>query len=95
MRFNFIYLINIIKRLNLCQINFRANNFILFILFNKKMKSVFNEIRDILYNNYCINFDQIELEAEFELELGLDSRDFFELIEDFETIFKIDIFYFN
>lgn len=56
------------------------------------MNSVFNQIREILYKNYCINFEEIELEAEFELELGMDSRDFFELIEDFETIFKIDIF---
>ena len=67
----------------------------LLTLFNKrKMNAVFNQIRDILYKNYCINFDEIELEAEFELELGLDSRDFFELVEDFEEIFKIDLFFF-
>ena len=31
-------------------------------------------------------------ETKFELELGMDSREFFELIVDFEKVFNIDIF---
>ena len=56
------------------------------------MNLIFNKVREILHQSYSINYDQIELETKFELELGMDSREFFELIVDFENVFKIDIF---
>lgn len=56
------------------------------------MNLIFNKVREILHQSYSINYDQIELETKFELELGMDSREFFELIVDFESVFKIDIF---
>jgi len=56
------------------------------------MNLIFNKIREILHNSYSIKYDQIELETKFELELGMDSREFFELIVDFEEVFQIDLF---
>jgi acyl carrier protein len=56
------------------------------------MNLIFNKVREILHQSYSINYDQIELETKFELELGMDSREFFELIVDFENVFKINIF---
>ena len=56
------------------------------------MNLIFNKVREILHESYSINYDQIELETKFELELGMDSREFFELIVDFENVFKINIF---
>lgn len=55
------------------------------------MSLIFNKIREILNESYSIQFDQIELETKFELELGIDSREFFELIIDFENAFSINI----
>jgi acyl carrier protein len=57
------------------------------------MNLIFNKVREILHQSYSINYDQIELETKFELELGMDSREFFELIVDFENVFKINIFF--
>lgn len=56
------------------------------------MNLIFNKVREILHYSYSINYAQIELETKFELELGMDSREFFELIVDFEKVFNIDIF---
>ena len=56
------------------------------------MNTIFNQIREILNKDYSIKFDQIELETNFEIELGFDSREFFELINDFESVFNIEIF---
>jgi len=56
------------------------------------MNSIYNKVREILHHSYSINYDQIELETEFELELGMDSREFFELIVDFEKVFNVDLF---
>ena len=56
------------------------------------MNLIFNKVRDILHHSYSIKYDQIELETKFELELGMDSREFFEIIIDFEKAFNIDIF---
>ena len=57
------------------------------------MNLIFNKVRDILHHSYSIKYDQIELETKFELELGMDSREFFELIVDFEKEFDIDLFF--
>ena len=55
------------------------------------MSTVFSKIKQILHESYSIQLDQIELETKFELELGTDSREFFELLSDFENAFGIDI----
>ena len=55
------------------------------------MSIVFSKIKQILHESYSIQLDQIELETKFELELGTDSREFFELLSDFENAFGIDI----
>jgi len=55
------------------------------------MKNVYKIIRKILHEDYSFNLDQIQPETKFELELGIDSREFFELIVDFEIIFDIEI----
>lgn len=56
------------------------------------MSLIFNKVREILHHKYSIKYDQIELETNFELELGMDSREFFELIVDFEEAFNIELF---
>lgn len=55
------------------------------------MTIVFSKIKQILHESYSIQLDQIELDTNFELELGTDSREFFELISDFEATFGIEI----
>jgi acyl carrier protein len=55
------------------------------------MTIVFSKIKQILHESYSIQLDQIELETNFELELGTDSREFFELLSDLEYAFGIEI----
>ena len=55
------------------------------------MTLIFNRIRKLLHEEYCFKYDQIQLETDFEKELGTDSREMLELINDFETIFNIEI----
>lgn len=55
------------------------------------MNSIFERIRTILHKRFRFNFNQIQPETEFERELGIDSREFFELIDEFETAFDIEI----
>ena len=55
------------------------------------MSIVFSKIKQILHESYSIQLDQIQLETNFELELGTDSREFFELLSDFENAFDIAI----
>jgi acyl carrier protein len=55
------------------------------------MSKVFSQIKQILHESYSIQLDQIQLETKFELELGTDSREFLELLIDFEKVFKIEI----
>jgi|Transcript_12395 acyl carrier protein len=55
------------------------------------MSRVFSKIKQILHESYSIQLDQIQLETKFELELGTDSREFFELLNDFENAFDIEI----
>ena len=66
-----------------------------FVLLNftlmNKMSIVFSKIKQILHESYSIQLDQIQLETKFELELGTDSREFFELLSDFENAFGIEI----
>ena len=55
------------------------------------MTSVFEQIRTILNKRFRFSFEQIQPETEFERELGTDSREFFELIDEFEIAFDIEI----
>ena len=55
------------------------------------MIPVFEQIRLILNKQFRFSLDQIQPETEFERELGTDSREFFELIDEFEIAFNIEI----
>lgn len=57
------------------------------------MTQVFNKIRAILHKNCSLQFEDIQPEARFEVELAVDSSEMIELIGDFEEIFKITIDY--
>lgn len=53
------------------------------------MSSVFNKIRIILHEKFSFHYDQIQLTTNLEIELGLDSREFFELLSEIEELFQI------
>lgn len=55
------------------------------------MTLIFDKIRTLLHEEYSFQYDQIQLDTDFEKELGSDSREMLELINDFETIFDIEI----
>ena len=55
------------------------------------MSLIFERIRTLLHEEYSFHYDQIQLETDFEKELGTDSREMLELISDFERIFEIEI----
>jgi acyl carrier protein len=44
-----------------------------------------------LYEKYSFQSDQIQIDTDFEKELGTDSREMLELINDFEIIFGIEV----
>jgi len=53
------------------------------------MSDTFNQVRKLLNEEFSFHYDQIQLETKLELELGMDSREFFELIDKLELLFKI------
>ena len=55
------------------------------------MSNIFNKVRKLLNEEFSFHYDQIQLETKLELELGMDSRELFELIEKLELLFKIKI----
>ena len=55
------------------------------------MTLIFDRIRKLLHEEYSFQYDQIQLDTDFEKELVSDSREMLELITDFETIFDIEI----
>ena len=55
------------------------------------MNVVFNELCQILGNQFCFHYDQLQKETKFELELGMDSREMLELLNVVEIVFKINI----
>ena len=55
------------------------------------MSNTFNKVRKLLNEEFSFHYDQIQLETKLELELGMDSRELFELIEKLELLFKIRI----
>lgn len=55
------------------------------------MTFIFERIRKLLHEEYSFQYDQIQLDTDFEKELGTDSREMIELINDFEEMFNIEI----
>ena len=55
------------------------------------MNSTFNKLQTILYEKFSFHYDQVQLETQLELELGMDSREMFELLTELEEIFQITI----
>jgi acyl carrier protein len=55
------------------------------------MTLIFEKIRNLLHEKYRFQYDQIQLDTDFEKELGTDSREMLELINDFEILFNIEI----
>jgi len=55
------------------------------------MTLIFDRIRQLLHQEYSFQYEQIQLDTDFEKELGTDSREMLELINDFERIFEIEI----
>jgi acyl carrier protein len=55
------------------------------------MCNTFEKIQKILYEKFSFHFDQIELQTEFEVQLGMDSREMLEFLIELEKVFKIKI----
>ena len=55
------------------------------------MDFTFNKLRTILYEKFSFHYDQLQLETQLELELGMDSRELFELLYALEKTFDINI----
>jgi acyl carrier protein len=55
------------------------------------MTLIFEKIRKLLHKKYSFQYDQIQLDTDFEKELGTDSREMLELINDLENLFTIEI----
>lgn len=53
------------------------------------MSKTFKQVRKLLNEEFSFHYDQIQLETKLELELGMDSREFFELIDKLELLFEI------
>jgi acyl carrier protein len=52
---------------------------------------IFDKIRKLLHEKYSFHYHQIQLDTDFEKELGTDSREMLELINDLETMFDIEV----
>jgi acyl carrier protein len=55
------------------------------------MSFAFNKIRMILYKKFSFHYDQIQLQTQFELELGMDSREMIEFLFELEQTFHLII----
>jgi acyl carrier protein len=55
------------------------------------MSLIFEKVRTILSEKFCFHSDQIQLETKLELELGMDSREILELLNELEITFEIQI----
>ena len=55
------------------------------------MTSTFTKLKTILHEKFSFHYDQVQLETQFELELGMDSREMLELFNEVETTFQIQI----
>jgi acyl carrier protein len=55
------------------------------------MSTTFIKIRNILHKQFSFHYDQIQFETKLELELGMDSIEMVELLNELELTFKIKI----
>jgi len=55
------------------------------------MSSIFDKLKTILHENFSFHYEQIQYETKLELELGMDSRELFELLEKLEQIFNFTL----
>ena len=55
------------------------------------MGSIFDKLKTILYEKFSFHYDQIQYETKLELELGMDSREMFELLSELEKTFNFTI----
>jgi len=55
------------------------------------MSSIFDKLKTILYEKFSFHYDQIQYETKLELELGIDSREMFELLGELEQAFNFNI----
>lgn len=55
------------------------------------MGSIFDKLKTILYEKFSFHYDQIQYETKLELELGMDSREMFELFSELEKTFNFTI----
>jgi acyl carrier protein len=55
------------------------------------MDFIFYKLKTILHEKFSFHYDQIQLETQLELELGMDSREMFELIKELEKMFEVQI----
>jgi acyl carrier protein len=52
---------------------------------------VFDRIRDLVVNKLDVDEDEVTMDASFQDDLGADSLDVMELVDDLETEFKVTI----
>jgi acyl carrier protein len=52
---------------------------------------IFDKLKTILYEKFSFHYDQIQYETKLELELGMDSREMFELLAELEQTFNLNI----
>lgn len=52
---------------------------------------VFDRVRDLVVNKLDVDEDEVTMEASFQDDLGADSLDVMELVDDLESEFKITI----
>ena len=55
------------------------------------MPSIFEKLKTILYEKFSFHYDQIQYETKLELELGIDSREMFELLSELEQSFNFNM----
>ena len=55
------------------------------------MNLIFNKLRAILTEDFRFHYDQLKPEVQLELEFGMDSREFLELLVNLEINFEIEI----
>ena len=57
------------------------------------MSIILEKVQEILSHQFSLNKSEVQMETQFELELGADSRDLLEIMAAFEETFDIEIAY--
>ena len=55
------------------------------------MDFIFNKLQTVFHEKFSFHYDHVQLETQLELELGMDSREMFELLDEVEKTFNITI----